>query len=104
MGLPYKRDGFWMGTVRRLYPQNKTSNWEGAWIEDGLPSEVFSSVVSDFCYIMLIFVFQDILNNVLLSDNHVVIRGAYLELLKIQLNKVSQQRYQLSCTTDCLFR
>lgn len=45
-GLPYKRDGFWMGTVQRLYPQNKTSNWAGAWLADGPPSEIFASVLA----------------------------------------------------------
>lgn len=44
-GLPYKRDGFWMGSVQRLYPQNKASNWEGTWNEDGPPTEVFSAVL-----------------------------------------------------------
>jgi hypothetical protein len=42
--MPYKRDGFWMGTVQRLNPTNKQSNWEGAWQRDGPPTEVFSSV------------------------------------------------------------
>ena len=44
-GLPYKRDGFWMGTVQRLFPQNKRSNWEGPWLPDGPPVEAFGSVL-----------------------------------------------------------
>ena len=44
MSLPYKRDGFWMASVIRLYPQNKASNWEGPWNTDGPPTEMFCAV------------------------------------------------------------
>ena len=34
------------GYSQRLFPQNKRSNWEGAWLPDGPPGEVFSAVIS----------------------------------------------------------
>lgn len=45
MSLPHKRDGFWMATIRRLFPQNKASNWVGSWKPDGPVMEVFSAVM-----------------------------------------------------------
>ena len=42
--LPYQRDGFWVNVVQEIFPKNRVSNWEGAWIQDDLPYEMFSEV------------------------------------------------------------
>ena len=52
--LPYNRDGFWMGSIQRLYPQNERSNWEGQWLPDGPGTEVFASVSSPFSIALMI--------------------------------------------------
>jgi hypothetical protein len=43
--LPFKRDGFWVASVRRMKPANRQKQWVGAWIEDGPEQEVFNQVV-----------------------------------------------------------
>ena len=42
--LPYKRDGFWKGTVQRLYPQNKALELAWCMVTDGPAQEIFSTV------------------------------------------------------------
>jgi hypothetical protein len=42
--LPYKRDGFWMGLVRKMFPL-ASPQWEGAWKEDGPAQEQYSKVI-----------------------------------------------------------
>ena len=44
--MPFKRDGYWMGYVRKLQPQNLEYNWLGPWLEDGPPFAVLDQVAS----------------------------------------------------------
>ncbi len=38
-----------MATVDRLYPQNKISNYDGAWIKNGSATEMFGEVTAIAC-------------------------------------------------------
>ena len=71
--MPFIANGMWKGTVQRLSPQNKLSNWEGSWKPDG-PKFAVNSV--------------DILDSVLLNEKDTVINGSYLNQLQIKLKKV----------------
>lgn len=46
--LPFKRDGFWMGIVRRMKPLDRKKQWLSTWVEDGPNQEVRSQVVDLF--------------------------------------------------------